>query len=399
MNSKFFAGNRSKLLNQVNSAPIVLSANGLIQRTRDDEVFPFEQDGNFWYLTGVDEPDVLLVMDGSKEYLILPKRDDRHKVFSEQVDKAKLKNTSGISEIYDYDEGWEKLAAILKKSKSFHTVKPPKEFLSSYDVYSNPASRRFAEKVLNVSSTLEQKDISREIISLRTIKNNEEVNCIRQAIKCTGEILERISSNIDDYKNEHDISADLNDFYFRNKLDYAFLPIVAAGKNATILHYKSNKDPISKGASVLIDTGVKFNNYCSDITRTIMKNPTTRQKAVYKAVADTQEYAMGLLKPGVSIREYEIKVAKFMGAELKKLGLIKQANNENVRKYYPHGTSHSLGIDVHDPADYSKPLEAGMVITVEPGIYIPEEDLGVRIEDNVLITQDGVEELSSSIIS
>ncbi|HEX5797985.1 MAG TPA: aminopeptidase P N-terminal domain-containing protein, partial [Candidatus Saccharimonadales bacterium] len=127
MNSKFFAGNRSKLLNQVNSAPIVLSANGLIQRTRDDEVFPFEQDGNFWYLTGVDEPDVLLVMDGSKEYLVLPKRDDRHKVFSEQVDKAKLKNTSGISEIYDYDEGWEKLAAILKKSKSFHTVKPPEE--------------------------------------------------------------------------------------------------------------------------------------------------------------------------------------------------------------------------------------------------------------------------------
>ena len=398
--SSFFTNNRSELLKKsAGFTPIVIGANGLVQRTRDDEVFPFEQDGNFWYLTGISEPDVILVMGESEEYLILPERNDRHKVFSEQIDKDRLKKISGINKIYEYDEGWEKLAVSLKKSKNFSTITPPEEYLDTYDVYTNPASRSLVKKILATNSGLHQKDLSKEIISLRMIKTDEEINCIRKAISYTGEILTRISENITQYKNEHDIAADLNDFYFRNKLNYAFMPIVAAGKNATILHYKSNKDPIGKKTSVLIDTGVKFNNYCSDITRTIIKDPNARQKAVYQAVADTQAYAMSLLKAGVQMKDYETKVAKFIGSELQKLGLIKEITNESVRKYYPHGTSHSLGIDVHDPADYSLPLKPGMVITVEPGIYIPEENIGVRIEDNVLITKDGIEDLSSSIIS
>lgn len=396
MNGNFFIENRKRLLKKTNaSEPIVLSANGLVQRTRDDEVFPFEQDGNFWYLTGVDEPDVILVMDDPEVYLILPKRHERHKVFSEQVDKDQIKTTSGISKIYDDKEGWEKLTGRLKRAKSFSTIKPPEGYSEIYDVYTNPASRNMIKKIHALNPGLKQKDISKEIISLRMIKTAEEINCIRQAIKYTGEILVKISKNLSEYKNEHEIAADLNDFYFRNGLKHAFMPIVAAGKNATILHYKSNKDPINKKDLVLIDTGVKFNNYCSDITRAIVSNPSARQRAVHKAVADAQDYAMGLLKPGITIREYEVKVAKFMGEELKKLGLIKNITSENVRKYYPHSTSHSLGIDVHDPADYSLPLEPGMVITVEPGIYIPEESIGVRTEDNVLITQDGIEKLSS----
>lgn len=397
--SSFFAKNRSNLLKKfAGFTPIVVTANGLVQRTRDDEVFPFEQNGNFWYLTGVSEPDVILVIDESEEYLILPERNDRHKVFSEQVDKNRIKNISSIDKIYDYREGWEKLTNSLKKSKNFSTIKPPEEYLDTYDVYTNPASRVLVKKIFAINPGLNQSDISKEIISLRMIKTDEEINCIRRAISYTGEILARISENITEYKNEHDIAADLNDFYFRNNLNYAFMPIVAAGKNATILHYKSNKDPIGKKAPVLIDTGVKFNNYCSDITRTIIKDPNPRSKAVYQAVADTQAYAMGQLKSGVTMKDYETNVAKFIAGELQKLGLIKEITNESVRKYYPHGTSHSLGIDVHDPADYSLPLKPGMVITVEPGIYIPEENIGVRIEDNVLITKDGIENLSSSII-
>jgi Xaa-Pro aminopeptidase len=391
---------RTKLLEKfAGSTPIIISANGLIQRTRDDEVFPFEQDGNFWYLTGVSEPDIILVIDRSEEYLILPERDDRHKVFTEQVDKAQIKNISGINNIYDHEEGWEKLSSVLKKSKEFSTIIPPEEYLSNYDVFTNPASRRLVRKIFSINSSLKQNDITKEIISLRMIKSEEEVTFIRRAISYTGEVLEKISKNFKDYKNEHDIAADLNDFYFRNNLKYAFMPIVASGKNACVLHYKSNKSPIGKKDLVLIDTGVKFNNYCSDITRTIINDQNARQRAVYKAVIDTQTYAMSLIKPGVKIREYETQVAQFIGNELKKLGLIKEITDEGVRKYYPHGTSHSLGIDVHDPADYSVPLEAGMVITVEPGIYIPEENIGIRIEDNVLVTKDGIENLSSSIIS
>ena len=399
INSGFFTQNRKNIAKEnVSSGPIVITANGLLQRTRDDDVFPFEQDANFWYLTGLREPDLVLVIDVAEEYLILPARDPRHTVFSEQIDKDSLKKASGISYIYDHDEGWNRFAKALKKSKNFSGVKPPEEYSDIYDVYTNPAPRRLAAKILSINPKLNQNDISRELINLRMIKNEVEIDSIKRAISYTGEILNKINKNIGKYRNEHDIAADLNDFYFRNNLGYAFMPIVAAGRNATILHYKSNNQSISNQHSVLIDTGVKFNNYCSDITRTFARDDNPRLAAVHESVARTQKYAMGILKPGITFKDYETKVAKFIGEELKKLGLINEINNENVRKYYPHGTSHSLGIDVHDPADYSLALKQGMVITVEPGIYIPEENIGVRIEDNVLITADGVEDLSSSII-
>ena len=398
IDSRFFADNRKKILKKfAGSTPLILTANGLLQRTRDDDVFPFEQDSNFWYLTGISEPDLILVID-AEEYLILPERDPRHKVFSEQIDEDRLKEISGIGKIYDHKEGWEKLSKSLKKAKNFSYVKPSEEYSASYDVYTNPASRNLLKKILSVNPNLDKKDISSEIINLRMIKSQGEIYCIKRAISYTGDILEKIKKNINNYKNEHDIAADLNDFYFRNKLEYAFMPIVAAGRNATVLHYKSNNHPIGSEDAVLIDTGVKFNNYCSDITRTITRNNNRRQREVHEAVARTQGYAMGILKAGIGFRDYETKVAKFIGEELRKLGLIKEITNENVRKYYPHGTSHSLGIDVHDPADYSSPMKEGMVITVEPGIYIPEENIGVRVEDNVLITKDGIENLSSSIM-
>lgn len=327
--SRFFINNRAKLLEKC-PAPIVISANALIQRTRDDDAFPFEQDGNFWYLTGIDEPDLILVIDGAEEYLILPHRSARHKVFSEQIDKRKLKDISGINKIHDYLEGWEKLTVKLKKSKQFSAPKPPEVYLTDYDIFTNPAARVLVDRILSINPDLKQQDINKEIIGQRMIKTKDEVASIRRAIEMTSKILVKISANIENYQNEHDIAADLNDFYFRHKLDYAFMPIIAAGKNACILHYNSNNDPIKKQDAVLIDTGVKFNNYCSDITRTLIKNPSSRQNAVYKAVVDTQTYAMSLLKPGVLMKEYETKVAKFIGNELKSLGLIKEVTSEKI---------------------------------------------------------------------
>lgn len=396
--NSFFASNRARLLKKLDGGtPIILSANGLLQRTRDDDVYPFEQDGNFWYLSGIDEPDVILVIDNSEEYLILPQRNARHKIFSEQTDKDAIKAISSIDKIYDYEEGWKKLSSRLKDSGGFSAVKPPAEYLDVYDAYTNPAARNLIKKIRAVKSGLKQKDVTKEIIKLRMIKTKTETDCIRQAIRFTSEVLVKISENISNYQNERDIAADLNDFYFRHNLQHAFTPIVASGKNASVLHYQSNKSPIARDDIVLVDTGAKFNNYCSDITRVIVKNPSNRQTAVHKAVVEAQTYAMSLLKPGVNFKEYEISVAKFIGSKLRELGLIKEITSENIRKYYPHSTSHSLGIDVHDPADYSRPLQADMVITVEPGIYIPEENIGVRIEDDVLITEDGVESLSSGL--
>jgi Xaa-Pro aminopeptidase len=150
---------------------------------------------------------------------------------------------------------------------------------------------------------------------------------------------------------------------------------------------------------VVIDVGAAYDHYAADITRTVPvgKDMSRRQSQVFNAVVEVQTYAYEQLRPGVRIKEYENAVEHFMGEKLRELGLIKTIDSEQVRKYYPHATSHHLGLNVHDVADYERPLEAGMVITVEPGIYIPEESLGVRIEDDVVITDTAIDIITSGL--
>jgi len=150
---------------------------------------------------------------------------------------------------------------------------------------------------------------------------------------------------------------------------------------------------------LLMDVGAQYQYYAADLTRTVAlaSQPSKRQQQVYNAVAEAQDYAYSLLKPGVSLHEYEGQMEEFTGEKLRELGLIKTIKHESVRKYFPHSTSHFLGLDVHDSGDYDLPLEPGVVMTVEPGIYIPEEVIGVRIEDNILITADGNQNLSSRL--
>jgi Xaa-Pro aminopeptidase len=172
---------------------------------------------------------------------------------------------------------------------------------------------------------------------------------------------------------------------------------VAGGKNACTLHNVSNTAPLNSGELVVCDVGAEVSHYAADITRTVcVGKPSARQKAIYAAVLDVQAYALTLLKPGANLKKYEQQVAKRMGEELKNLGLVKRADKKSVRKYFPHATSHFLGLNVHDVGDYQVPLEPGMVLTCEPGIYIPEEGIGVRLEDDVLITKSGNKVLSAA---
>jgi Xaa-Pro aminopeptidase len=183
------------------------------------------------------------------------------------------------------------------------------------------------------------------------------------------------------------------------QLENAYEPIIAGGINAATLHYVKNNAPLDKKSLLLLDIGLKYHGYCADITRTVAFDPdinapdkrgtAKRQQEVYDAVLAIQEYALGLLKPGVILKEYEKRLLERMGAELKKLNLIKNQDEDNIRRFYPHSTSHFLGIDVHDAGAYDRPLEPGMVLTVEPGIYIKDEDLGIRIEDDIVITDEG----------
>jgi Xaa-Pro aminopeptidase len=237
---------------------------------------------------------------------------------------------------------------------------------------------------------------------MRSLKQPIELQAIQKAIDITTETLSEVikRTNFEKYRYENEIEADISGGFRRRGADGdAFTPIVASGKRACTIHYDANNAKLGKNELVIMDVGAQFNNYAADIARTVSvnKNPSERSQAVYNAVLEACEYAKSQLKPGVMMKEYELSVRQFIGKKLKELGLIKIINPKKLMRYYPHATSHFLGLEPHDAGDYSKPLQDGMVLAVEPGIYIAEESIGVRIENNVLITTSGVKVLSGSL--
>lgn len=243
-------------------------------------------------------------------------------------------------------------------------------------------------------------DIRKNITRLRQIKQTEEVKALKIAIDMTAKSFTKVKRNLAKYRTENQIVADLTRDFIRFGADgHAYSPIVAAGKNATTIHYVKNNSVINDSDLVLLDVGAEYSNYSADISRTYsVEYPTKRQLEVYNSVKHVQNEAMNLLKPGADMRKYEKRVDEIMAVELVKLGLIDDVKNrKKLKKYYPHLTSHFLGLDTHDSADYEMPIKPGMVLTVEPGIYIPEEGIGIRIEDDVLVTNNGLDVLSSSL--
>ncbi|HET8709663.1 MAG TPA: M24 family metallopeptidase, partial [Candidatus Saccharimonadales bacterium] len=201
------------------------------------------------------------------------------------------------------------------------------------------------------------------------------------------------------YSYEYEVEAELSrGFRAGGGSGHSFEPIVAGGANAVTLHNVANNSPLSADELLLCDVGAEYNHYAADITRTVaLSNPTRRQEAVYEAVLNVQEYAKSLLKPGVLLHDYEKQIEQYMGEKLRELGLIKSISSETVRAFYPHATSHFMGLNVHDVGDYDRPLEPGVVLTVEPGIYIEKEGIGIRIEDDALVTDNGIEILSEHL--
>jgi Xaa-Pro aminopeptidase len=195
------------------------------------------------------------------------------------------------------------------------------------------------------------------------------------------------------------VEAEITSHVLRSGAQDAWKPIVASGVNACTLHSSDNNTKLGVGTLIVIDIGVEVSHYCSDISRTFSTDghPGRRAQAVYSAVKEIQNFAIGLQKPGASIKENEKKVEVFLGECLRELNLIKTIDRDTVRQFFPHATSHFLGLDPHDAGDYDRPLEPGMVLTVEPGIYIPKEGLGVRLEDDILITPGGYKNLSAKL--
>ena len=398
---EFFKGNRQKLRELfLGTAPIVITANGLVQKNAD-ETLEFSQDSNFWYLTGIDEPNLILVMDKNKEYIIVPEYSDIHDFFDGKVSYDTVKNISGIEECYSDKDGWKILNSRIKKSKHVATLAANPKFISAYGMYSNPARESLITKLKEINSSIELLDLRAHLMNLRVIKQLPEIEAIREAIGITVKTLKPImkQKKLDTYNYEYEIEADISSgFRSKGAAKHAFTPIVGSGINSTIIHSTLNNSEIDINLPIVIDVGARFSNYSADITRTIVPGkPSKRLRNVYDAVLSAQDYALTLLKPGVILEEYEEEMEKFIGEKLRELGLIKIIDRENVRKYFPHMVSHFLGIDVHDVGDYKKPLAPNMVVTCEPGIYIPEESIGIRIEDDILITDSGCEVLSRNL--
>jgi Xaa-Pro aminopeptidase len=401
--SEFFAGNRARLKQLfMGTAPIVVTANGLLQRGGDSP-FRFAQDANFWYLTGIDEPDIILVMDKDKEYLIVPARSQTRETFDGAVDPEKLARISGISAILDEKSGWKQLAGRLKRTKHVATLAASASYIEQAGMYVNPSRRRLRKQLLEIRENLELLDLREHLARLRTVKQPEEVAAIERAIGITAKGLKFVTSKsrLPKYGVEYEIEADLTRQFAREGggAGHSFLPIVAGGKRACSLHNVANDAPLSADELVVMDVGAEWCHYAADITRTVALggNPSSRQQEVYAAVQDVQKFALEMLKPGLYIKEYEQEIEQFMGEKLRGLGLIKTISPGEVRKYYPHATSHFLGLNVHDVGDYRQPLAENMVLTCEPGIYITEERLGIRLEDDILITPNGHKNLSAAL--
>jgi Xaa-Pro aminopeptidase len=400
--AEFFAGNRARLRELfTGTAPIVITANGQLQRSADT-MYPFQQDTNFWYLTGINDPDVVLVMDSAKEYLILPERSSYQDTFDGHIDTASISRRSGIENIYDFKEGWRLLGSRLRRVKHVATIAPPSQYIDVYGMYTNPARWVLVRSIRQENETIELLDLREHLTRLRMVKQVAEITAIARAIAITVKGLKQVTrpSVLSKYAYEYEIEADLTRAFRREASNHAFEPIIAGGERACTLHNIGSTGVLSADELLLFDIGAEFEGYAADISRTIaIGAPSRRQQQIHEAVREVQEYAFSILKPGMILLDYEKQIEHFMGEKLRELGLIKTIETDAVREFYPHATSHHLGLDVHDVDDRTRPLEPNMVITVEPGIYIPNEGIGVRIEDDVCITENGIKILTSSLSS
>lgn len=395
LSSQFFINNRQAIRTKLRGKlPLVIAAHGTLQRTADSSL-PFSQDSNFWYLTGLSIPDAVLVISEEDEYLIVPKRSVIRETFDGATSNGELTERSGIAAVFDESEGWRKITNDCTTSKQVSYLQPLRAYDARHGIYANPARRRLADKLRRTVPKLSLYDARPELAALRCIKQPVEVELLKAAVRITKETFAEVTegSAFSTMQYEYELEAALT-FGLRRRgaSGHAYDPIVASGQNATTLHYIHNQSRLGQNDFIVVDVGAEVEHYAADITRTLIQSqPSSRQQAVYATVADVQAKALAMLRPGVRLRDYEQAVEKQMGIALQQLHLITYpGDHDSIRRYYPHSTSHFLGLDVHDVGDYNQPLTPGMVLTCEPGIYIPEESIGVRIEDDIVITDNGM---------
>jgi Xaa-Pro aminopeptidase len=395
--NSFFTKNRKKLIKNLPEHFLVFTAHSMVQSAADI-AYPFRQDSSFWYFTGIEEPDIWLTIDTetNTSVLYLPQKNEYQNEWDGEFDHTELQKTSGIDEIRFKSDLKRILKTAINDNRHIGYLPPLPDRVEPYGFYANPARKLLLEYLTTEGECPEDAlvDIRKHVARLRQVKQAVEIQAIQKAIDITGAGLKYVQENIETYAREGEAQRALSAEFLRLGSDkHAFEPIVASGANAAIIHYEKSHSQLRKLDLVLFDVGADYGGYAADVSRvySIGKAPSARQKEIWQACLDIQQYAFSLLKPGVLLRDYQKKV------EEKANSIFLKLNCSMADKPFPHGISHFLGLDPHDAGLYEEPLVEGCVITVEPGIYLPDEGIGVRVEDDVLITKTGIRILSDSI--
>jgi Xaa-Pro aminopeptidase len=405
----FYIGARQRFAKEMKSGHLAVFCSNDIMPTSADGSMPFKQASDIFYLSGVDQEETILVifpdsLHGHHKEILFVRETNEHIAIWEgaKLNKEQAREQTGIQTVYWLSDFEKILRGLLAEATGVY-LNSNEHTRASVEVETREMrfSKWFREHYAHYS-------IERAapiMHSLRAVKQKEELVQLQKAMDITRSGFERVLGFIKPGVMEYEIEAEyIHEFIRQGSRGFSYTPIIASGFNACVLHYISNDARCNEGDVILMDVGAEYGNYAADMTRCVPVSGrfTPRQKDVYNAVLRVMKGASALLKPGVMLHDYHKQVGELMSKELVDLKLITmdEIKNENpawpaYKKYFMHGTSHFLGLDVHDVGHWSKPIEAGNVFTVEPGIYIREENLGIRLENNILITQNGFVDMFS----
>ncbi|MGB2482852.1 MAG: aminopeptidase P family protein [Flavobacteriaceae bacterium] len=403
IDSNLFKRNRSKFISQMLPNSIAVFNSNDIFSTGADSTLPFYQHRNIFYLSGVDQEESILVLNPNannpahKEILFLKETNDHIAIWEgAKLNKDQAKSSTGIQSVYWLDE-FETIFSKLMTNVD-------KVYFNNNDHYRKAVEMQTREDrfLVWLKSNYPKHKIEYSfpiMEKLRGVKEPEEIELIQKACDITEKGFRRVLKFLKPGVMEFHVEAEYSHEFLRNRSKgFAYTPIIASGYNACVLHYINNNMQCKDGDMLLMDVGAEYANYSSDMTRTVPINGrfTDRQKSVYQAVLNVKNEASKMLIPGTLWEEYHVEVGKLMTSELISLGLLDKSDIQNqdhknpaYKKYFMHGTSHHMGLDTHDYGDLKTPMVANMVFTVEPGIYIPDENLGIRLEDDVVIKNSG----------
>ena len=401
--NRLFIRNRANFAAQLPPKSVaVFTANEPMPRN-GDEFYPFRQQSDFFYLTGINEENAFLLIapdypiENLREILFIEPYDEVKATWQgEMLDNAKATEISGVKIVKGSDAFWSFLNDIALSGYA-DTI-----FLNSYEYPKYECAvetiqKRFVKQVKERYPMHNYGRTAPILNALRMIKSEDEIAITRQACDITAKAFRRCLETVKPGMNEYEVQAEIEYIFKKNNASgHAYAPIIAAGKNACCLHYCKNQSLLNDGDLILFDIGCELKNYSSDLSRTIPINGkfTERQKDCYNTVLRVMKEITKLYRPSGTINEINETTYKLMEQEMIKLGLFtaEDMKNQNpdkplYKKYLMHGMSHHIGLDVHDSIDKFKPFEPGMILTCEPGLYIREEGIGIRIENDLLITE------------